>query len=195
MLRESNWTSKKPLAAEGNVRQKKSTSLHSYVQGVYSVCIHAFHQMKAWLRFVEIRNNALRVPRFPSASLPPKCFTILLIASPPHLYMFIALTLTSLPKKGSFSTRNSTAVPECFFENALHNFSAYLSSVPTSCLYCISTVALLVAKQQMQRHLVQIFRTSWHPSLCTKRKWRTTVNYSDLSNALRGLCMSDCYSN
>lgn len=45
---------------------KKTTSLHSSVQGVYSVCIRAFHQMKAWLRFVDIRNNVLRVPKFPS---------------------------------------------------------------------------------------------------------------------------------
>lgn len=60
---------------------------------VYSVCIHAFHQMKAWLRFVDVRNNALSMPRFPLCISPPKCFTILLIAGTPYLSAFIALSL------------------------------------------------------------------------------------------------------
>lgn len=85
ILREANWTSKKPFSCWRKCQGGKPTSLHSSVQGVYSVCIHAFHQMKAWLRFVDIRNNAHRVPRFPYASLPPKCFTILLSSRFPSL--------------------------------------------------------------------------------------------------------------
>lgn len=59
ILKEANWTSKKPFSCWRKCQEKETTSLHSSVQVVYSVCIRAFHQMKAWLRFVDIRNIML----------------------------------------------------------------------------------------------------------------------------------------
>lgn len=70
---------------------KKPTSSHSSVQAVRSPCVRAFHEMKARLRFVDIRNNALRVQRFPSASLTLTCVTILLLASTSQLSFYCFL--------------------------------------------------------------------------------------------------------
>lgn len=66
ILQEANWTSKKPFSRWRKCQGENPTSLRSAVQGVFSVCIRAFHQMKARLRIVDIRNIALGAPRFPS---------------------------------------------------------------------------------------------------------------------------------
>lgn len=100
ILQEANWTSKKAFSCWRKCQGIKRGACTD-CRGVYSVCIHAFHQMKAWLRFVDIRNNALRVPRFPSAALAPKCFTILLIAGTSEFTVLVAFCYTSL-KHGSF---------------------------------------------------------------------------------------------
>lgn len=71
ILREANWTSKKPFSCWRKCQTETTQAYTARYRLCVCVCIRAFHPMKAGLRFVDICNNALRIQKPPPAPLPP----------------------------------------------------------------------------------------------------------------------------